>query len=101
MIRGTTPTIQFTFPFAVNDITKFNMYFLQGKDTILTRTEDDLQFDGQTVTALLTQEETYLFSPKKRLEIKTRYKFSGGVVGATKPKFFEVYDTGGNAIEIL
>ena len=98
MIRGTTPTIKFVFPFEVSGITKFNMYFMQGKDVILTRTEDDLSFDEDKVYALLSQEETLMFSPKKRLEIKSRYKFSDGTVGATKPKFFEVYDTGDETI---
>lgn len=103
MVRGTTPIITITFPqsVTVSDITKFNMYFLQGKDTIITRTEANLTIDGQSVSALLTQEETFLFSPKKRLEIKSRYKFSNGTVGATMPKFLEVYDTGGDTDTIL
>lgn len=103
MIRGTTPVVTIRFPVSVDvsDMTKFNMYFIQGKDTIITRTEDDLTFSGQNVSALLTQEETFLFSPKKRLEVKSRYKFSGGTVGATMPKFLEVYDTGGDTDIVL
>jgi hypothetical protein len=60
MIRGTTPTIKFVFPFEVSNITKFSMYFMQGKDAIITRTEDDLTFSGNDVYALLTQEETLM-----------------------------------------
>lgn len=101
MIRGTTPTITITFPFEVDTITKFNMYFNQGKDNILTKTESSLSFSGYTVSAVLSQEETYLFSPKKRVEITARYKFTGGTVGAMKPKYIDVYDVDGASDEIL
>ena len=101
MIRGTTPTVTITFPFAVNTITKFVMYFNQGKDSLLTKTENDLTFDGYTVSATLTQEESYLFSPKKRVEVSARYKFSDGSVGAIKPRYLDVYDVDGNTDTIL
>lgn len=100
MIRGTTPTISYNFPFAVSTITKFRMYFMQGTETVLTKTEEDCTFDGQTVSTTLTQQETYNFSSKKRLETKARYLLTDGKVGATKPKFIDIEDTGG-AVEVL
>ena len=105
MIRGTTPYVTITFPTGVDvsDMTKFRMYFNQGKDNVLTKTEDDLTFvaESRTVTALLTQEETMLFNPKKRVEIAARYMFSGGIVGAIKPRYIDVYDVDGDTDEIL
>lgn len=96
MIRGTTPTITYNFPFAVSGISKIRIYFLQGKDTLITKTESDCTFSGQSVSVMLTQQETFKFSAKKRLETKSRFLLSTGVVGGTKPKFIDVEETGGN-----
>ena len=105
MIRGTTPVITIKFPSGidVSAMTKFRMYFNQGKDNVLTKTENDLTFvsASRTVSALLTQEETMLFSPKKRVEITARYKFTGGTVGAIKPRYIDVYDVDGDTDAIL
>lgn len=100
MIRGTTPTVTYNFPFAVSTIEKFRMYFLQGNETILVKDEDDCTFDGTTVSVTLTQTETYKFSAKKRLETKSRFMLSGGTVGGTKPKFIDIEETG-MPVEVL
>ena len=100
MIRGTTPTITYNFPFAVSGISKIRIYFLQGKDTILTKNETDCTKSGQSVSVTLTEEETYMFNAKKRVETKSRFLLSDGTVGGTKSKFIDVEETGG-AKEIL
>ena len=100
MIRGTTPTITYNFPFAVSGISKIRIYFLQGKDTILTKNEADCTKSGQSVSVTLTEEETYMFNAKKRVETKSRFLLSDGTVGGTKSKFIDVEETGG-AKEIL
>ena len=100
MIRGTTPTITYNFPFAVSGISKIRIYFLQGKDTILTKNENDCTISGQSVSVTLTEEETYMFNAKKRVETKSRFLLSDGTVGGTKSKFIDVEETGG-AKEIL
>lgn len=101
MIRGTTPTITYNFPFSVSSISKIRIYFIQGSETLITKDEDDCTFDGQAVSVTLTEEETYSFSSKKRLETKSRFLLESGTVGGTKPKFIDVEDTGGNEEEIL
>lgn len=93
MIRGTTPTIILKFPFEVASITQIRVYFMQGNDTVLTKEETDCVFDDDTVSITLTEAETFMFSPKKRCEIKCRFA-TGGVVGGTISKFVDVYDTG-------
>ena len=100
MIRGTTPTITFNFPFAVSGIAKMRIYFMQGNETLLTKDEDDCTFNDQAVSVTLTQQETYSFSAKKRLETKSRFMLFDGTVGGTKSKFIDVEDTGGE-VEIL
>jgi hypothetical protein len=100
MIRGTTPTITYNFPFAASGISKIRIYFMQGTETLLTKTESDCTFSGQSVSVTLTQQETYGFSAKKRVETKSRFKLSSGTVGGTKSKFIDVEETGGER-EIL
>ena len=100
MIRGTTPTITYTFPFSVSNISKIRIYFLQGKDTIITKGEDDCTMSNQSVSVTLTEEETYMFNAKKRVETKTRFLRTNGVVGGTKGQFIDVEETGGEK-EIL
>lgn len=100
MIRGTTPTVVYQFPFATSQFTKFRMYFLQGKETVLTKTEEDCFFLGKSVSVKLTQEETYSFTAKKRLETKARFQTADGNVGGTRPKFIDVLDAASPA-EVL
>jgi hypothetical protein len=100
MIRGTTPTITITLPFAVSTVEKFRLYILQGNDTVLTKTEEDCTFSGMSVSVALTEEETYSLSAKKRAEIQARFLLTGGTVGGTKAVFEDVYDMGGE-VEIL
>ena len=100
MIRGTTPMVVYNMPFEVSLIEKIRIYFLQGNDTLITKTEEDCAFDGTQVALQLSEEETYLLSSKKRLETKARYKLKNGTVGGTLPKFVDVYETGGE-VEIL
>ena len=100
MIRGTTPTITYNFPFAASDISKIRIYFLQGTDTLLTKDETDCNFSGQSVSVVLSEAETFSFTAKKRLETKSRFLLSNGTVGGTKSKFIDVEETGGTE-EIL
>lgn len=100
MIRGTTPTITYNFPFAVSSIDKIRIYFLQGKETIITKDEDDCTMADQSVSVTLTEEETYMFNAKKRVETKSRFLLSNGTVGGTKGKYIDVEETGGEK-EIL
>jgi len=100
MKRGTTPTITYNFPFDVSTIEAIRINFLQGSETLFTKTETDCTFSGQTVSVQLTQEETYSLSAKKRIATDARYLKSDGTVGGTKFKYLDVTDTGG-AVEIL
>ena len=100
MKRGTTPTITYYFPFAVSAIEKIRINFMQGSDTLFTKTEEDCAFSGQTVSVQLTQAETYALSAKKRVSTDARYLKTDGTVGGTKFKYIDVTDTGGE-VEIL
>lgn len=97
MTRGTTPTIKIKFPFAVASITQIRVYFMQGSETVLVKEETDCSFEDDTVSVPLTEEETFMFSPKKRCEIRCRFA-TGGVVGGIISQFIDVYDTGSEEV---
>jgi hypothetical protein len=95
IIRGTTPTILFKFPFETSDISKFRMYFLQGNKTLFVKDESEIVFSGKAAQVTLTQEETLQFNQKKRLEIRTRFVYGElDSVAGTRAVFLDVVDTG-------
>lgn len=96
IIRGTTPTIFYTFPIETSGIEKIRVYFLQGNETLITKTEDECLINGNVVSVTLTEQETYSLSVKKRLETKIRFLLDSGKVCGTKPVFIDVEDTGGS-----
>ena len=100
MIRGTTPTITYKFPFAANTLSKIRIYFMQGNETLLTIEEDDCVIDGNNVSVTLTEEETYAFNPKKRVDTQVRFLTSDGTVGASRPKYIDLNPIAGEE-EIL
>lgn len=100
MIRGTTVPVRLRFPAEITDIEQIRIYFMQGSETIVTKEEDDCTIESNIVTTELSQEETYELTSKKRLQVTCRYMTSDGSVGGTKPKFFDIYESGGEE-EIL
>lgn len=96
VIRGTTPTIFYRFPFDTSGIEKIRIYFLQGNETLITKTEDECLMNGNVVSVTLTESETYSMSIKKRLETKARFLLGeSDKVCGTKSVFIDVEDTGG------
>ena len=100
IIRGTTPTITFDFPFDVSETTKFRMYFIQGKNVVLTKDETDCTISGNSVSVKLTQQETYKFSEKKLVGYKARFKLGNDVFG-TIPKNTRVEGVDEASSEVL
>lgn len=72
MIRGTTPTLNFTLPFACSTITACSIAFAQDEDIVLEKTLGDCQTNGNTLSVELTEEETLLLDSRKVLEIQVR-----------------------------
>lgn len=58
MFRGTTPTIQFTLPFAASACDEIWITISQFGNEVLTKTKADCSIDGNKVSVTLTQEET-------------------------------------------
>lgn len=58
MIRGTTPTLEFTLPFDTSLIAEMYVTIAQGEKTVLEKTLSDCSCSGTSVSLALTQEDT-------------------------------------------
>ena len=101
MIRGTTPTITYTFPIDMSNVQKFRMYFIQGSEVVLEKTEEDCSIVGNTVKTTLSQEETYSLSTKKLLITKARFLTNDGKVYGTKGMNIRVEGNDTSGSEVL
>ena len=89
MLQGTTPTHRFKLPFDTERVAEARVIYKQRGETVLTKTMEDFDMDGQWLSLKLSQEETFLF----RLENVTyqlRVKDVSGTALATKPKTISV-----------
>jgi predicted small metal-binding protein len=72
MRRGTTPTHTFTLPIAVDNVSEALIVYAQSDEEILRKTVNHCRMDGNTLAVDLTQEETFLFDCKRRVQIQVR-----------------------------
>ena len=77
MIRGTTPTLEFTFPFNVNTLSTCYITFQQDGKTVLEKNLNDGKVDGKKFTLNLTQEDTLKFKVDY-IEMQIRGKTANG-----------------------
>ena len=63
MIRGTTPSFEFTLPFEVETLAKCYVSFSQFGRVVLEKTLDEVTTSGKKIMFKLTQEETLRFAP--------------------------------------
>jgi len=73
--RGTTPTYNFTLPFDTEEITKFNLTFVQRGVIVLEKGKNDVLMDGRTVGYLMSEAET-LTLKRGQLKIQLRVGFT-------------------------
>lgn len=94
VIRGTTPTHDFELPYPKELIDDIRIVYGQNNKTIFTKTKDDCILTEDKISVSLIQEETFLFAPKKRLEIEVRLKLTNGkVVRTEEPIVLRVIDS--------
>ena len=73
MRRGTTPKHTFTLPFDCSEITKLSIAYAQNNEVIVEKTITDCEIDGNTLSVVLSEEETLRFDDSKRCaEIQLR-----------------------------
>lgn len=80
MIRGTTPTLEFTLPFDTSLIAEMYVTIAQGEKTVLEKTLSDCNCSGTSVSLTLTQEDTLRLQQQPRLqgEIQIRVRTTAG-----------------------
>ena len=80
MRRGSTPTHTFTLPFNTEVIEKLRITYKQQGDTVLTKTEKDVELSEKTIVCELTQEDTLSFLEKVIVEIQLKILTKNGKV---------------------
>lgn len=94
VIRGTTPKHDFELPYVKELIKDLRITYGQNKKALFTKTIEECQFSEGKVSVTLTQEETYLFNPNKKLYIEIRIKlFNDEIVRTEDPIILRVLDT--------
>ena len=74
MIRGTTPTLEFTLPFKVDTLAEVYITLAQNGETVVEKRMTDCECDGNCLSVKLTQEETLMLECRYSTEIQIRAK---------------------------
>lgn len=78
MIRGTTPTLQFTTPVTADKLTCLYLTIAQDDAVVVEKQLTDCDCNGATVTCKLSQAETLQLDASKDVEIQVRAKTTEG-----------------------
>lgn len=82
MIRGTTPTLGFVFPFDLNTLKEIHVAFAQRKLLIDKVIVNDGNLEGTTLQVPLTQDETLSLSAGVvRIQVRAKH-VNGNVVAS-------------------
>ena len=78
MIRGTTPTLEFTLPFPSDDLSEAFVTLSQFGKVVIDRTLSQCKCDDNVLIVKLTQEETLKLNCDIKTEIQLRAKTKTG-----------------------
>jgi hypothetical protein len=78
MIRGTTPTLEFTIPFDTSLLAEAWVTFAQSGTVVLDKQLSECQCDANKITVKLTQEETLQLKCNCLTEIQIRARTVDG-----------------------
>ncbi len=84
MIRGTTPTFEFTIPFDVGLIDELSIAFSQNNVVVLDKSLTDCTTNEQTIILKLTQKETLKFREETKTEIQVRVRLHDNTALASR-----------------
>lgn len=90
MIRGSTPTHNFKLSLDTAILSKIKIIYAQDDKKLFEKNLSDCTLDGNTVSVKLTQEDTFMFDWKKRVQIQIRALTLGGEVVQSSIKFSTV-----------
>lgn len=83
MIRGTTPTLEFTLPFDVDTLEEAYVTIAQNGLAVVEKCLSDCGCEGDCLRVRLTQEETLKLKCNRVVEIQIRAKTKTGDVVAS------------------
>lgn len=83
MQRATTPTHIFTIPFDVSLLKEVRVTYQQKGKTVLKKTEEECNLNGNQISVTLTQEETTKFEVGSAF-IQLRVLMADGTVSASQ-----------------
>ena len=94
MIRGTTPTLQFTISsnITMSDIQEMWLTFAQFGKVIISKTMKDMSIDNGVVTVTLTQDETLKLKSGRQTNMQLRLLLNDGTALASGVKRFSIGD---------
>lgn len=78
MIRGTTPTLEFTIPFDTSELAEAFVTLSQNDTIILDKALDDCKCDARKLSVRLSQEETLKLSCDCTTDIQVRVRTKAG-----------------------
>lgn len=78
MIRGTTPTLEFTLPFDTDILAEAWVTMAQNNEVVLDKQLSECQCEGNVLTVRLTQEETIALKCNCLVEIQIRVRTKEG-----------------------
>lgn len=78
MIRGTTPTLEFSLPFDTSEIAEAFVTLSQNDIVILDKALNDCKCNARKLSVRLTQEETLKLSCDCKTDIQIRVRTKAG-----------------------
>ena len=78
MVRGTTPTLQFEFPFALTNVAELWVTLKQDNNIVLDKALADCELNGAVLTLRLTQQDTLKLNASLPVAIQIRMRTNDG-----------------------
>ncbi len=78
MIRGTTPTLEFTIPFDTELLAEAYVTLAQNREVIIDKKLSDCECSGNVITVKLTQEDTLKLQCNCLAEVQIRARTIDG-----------------------
>lgn len=85
MRKGTSPVFEFTLPFDTELVAKAKVTFKYDDYSKVTKYANKDDFNGNTISVKLTQDETFMFKCNSYIKVQLRVLTTGGDPLATEP----------------
>ena len=84
MVRGTTPTLEFTLPFSTELLAEAYVTLSQNKRVVVDKSLENCERSGNRLSVKLTQADTLLLDSDHKTEIQVRAKLNSGDAVASR-----------------